>query len=73
MVMHVRGKDSLDEIYTDITVLERVESFKYLVSIKSEDVTCPKDVKARIALAKQKMLQLNNILKDIVIPNQLKI
>ena len=38
--MHVRGKDSLDEMYTDITadgtVLEKVESFKYLGSIKSK-------------------------------------
>ena len=76
-VMHVKGKDSLDAMYTDITVdgtvLEKVQSFKYLGSIKSEDGTCQADVKARIAMAKKKMLQLNNIWKDRGIPNQLKI
>lgn len=76
-VMHIKGKDSLNEKYTNITVdgtvLEKVDSFKYLGSIKTDDGTCLKDVKTRIAMAKQKMLQLNNIWKDRGIPNQLKI
>ena len=52
--------------------VERVHQFKYLGSIKSSDGTCLQDVKTRIAMAKQKMLQLNNIWKDRGIPIQLK-
>ena len=47
--------------------------FKYLGSIKTEDGSCLQDIKARIAMAKQKMIQLNNIWKDRGIPNFLKI
>ena len=43
-------------------------TFKYLGSIKTEDGSCLQDIKARIAMAKQKMIQLNNIWKDRVIP-----
>ena len=38
--------------------------FKYLGSIKASDGTYTKDVKCRIGIAKQKMVQLNNIWKD---------
>ena len=33
--------------------------FKYLGLIKTEDESCLQDIKARIAMAKQKMIQLN--------------
>ena len=56
-----------------MTLQKRADSFKYLGSIKSSDGTCLKDVKTRIAMAKQKMLQLNNIWKDRGVPNSLKI
>ena len=69
--------DSQPDEYTTIkingSVLEKVDSFKYLESIKSSDGTCRKDVMARIAMAKQKMNQLNNIWKDRSVPNSLKI
>ena len=74
--MHIKGKYSQPDEFTSIKVngvqLEKVGDFKYLGSIKSSDGTCLQDVKARIGMAKQKMLQLNNIWKDRSIPNQLK-
>ena len=76
-VMPIKGKDSLPEELTNIningSVLEKVEHFKYLGSIKSADGTCLLDVLARIAMAKKKMNQLNNIWKDRNIPNYLKL
>jgi hypothetical protein len=38
--------------------------FKYLGSIKASDGTYTKYVKCRIGIAKQKMVQLNNIWND---------
>ena len=74
--MHIKGKHSQPDEHTTIKVkgtqLEKVDSFKYLGSIKSSDGTCLQDIKTRIAMAKQKMLQLNNIWKDRGIPNHLK-
>ena len=76
-VMHIVGKDSLPDELTEIvvngTVLEKVEHFKYLGSIKSSDGTCLKDVTTRIAMAKAKMIQLKNIWKDRSIPIDLKL
>ena len=51
----------------------KVPDFKYLGSIKSADGTCTKDIKARIAMGKSKMTELNNIWKDRSIPYQLKV
>ena len=74
--MHIKGVDSQADEHNIIKVkgtqLEKVEHFKYLGSIKSSDGTCLQDIKTRIAMAKQKMLQLNNIWKDRGIPIQLK-
>ena len=76
-VMHIVGKDSLPDELTEIvvngTVLEKVEHFKYLGSIKSSDGTCLKDVTTRIAMAKAKMIQLKNIWKDRSIAIDLKL
>ena len=50
-VMPIKGKDSLPQELTNIningSVLEKVEHFKYLGSIKSADGTCLLDVLAR--------------------------
>ncbi len=74
--MHLKGKESQPDYFNSIkvngTVLERVDNFKYLGSIKSSDGTCLQDVKARIAMAKQKMIQLNNVWKDRSVPMHLK-
>ena len=74
--MHIKGKDSQPDEHNTIKVkgtqLEKVDHFKYLGSIKSSDGTCLQDIKTRIAMAKQKMLQLNNIWKDRGIPIELK-
>ena len=75
--MHIKGKNSLEDKNIQIkvknTVLEKVSDFKYLGSIKSADGTCSKDIKARVAMGKAKMTELNNIWKDRNIPLQLKI
>ena len=60
------------KIKIDQTVLENVDNFKYLGSVKSSDGSCKKDINARIAMAKQSMTQLNNIWKDRSIPISLK-
>jgi len=44
--------------------LENVTDFKYLGSVKASDGSGTKDVKCRIGMAKQKMVQLNEIWKD---------
>ena len=66
-------KDEDIEIKVKGTALGKVPDFKYLGSIKSADGTCIKDIKARIAMGKSKMTELNNIWKDRSIPLQLKI
>ena len=76
-VLHVKGRDSQSEEHTTVKVdgtnLETVKQFKYLGSIKTDDGSCMQDIKVRIAMAKQKMVQLNNIWKDRGIPNVLKV
>ena len=54
----------LTEIVVNNAILEKVQHFKYLSSIKSSDRTCLKDVMTRIAMAKAKIIQLKNIWKD---------
>ena len=53
--------------------IERVEHFKYLGSIKTEDGFCTKDIGARLAMGKQRMVQLENIWKDKNISIKLKL
>ncbi|GFS12393.1 endonuclease-reverse transcriptase [Elysia marginata] len=55
------------------TVLVNVEDFKYLGSVKTIDVSCSKDIKMRIGMAKKKMIELNNVWKDHNIPIELKL
>ena len=73
-VLHVPSPNQ--QGHTDIKVdkipLEKVNEFKYLGSIKTNNGTCTKDIKVRIAMAKNKMLQLNNIWKDHSLPIHLK-
>lgn len=76
-VLHIKGRNSQSEEHTKVKVdgtnLETVKQFKYLGSIKTDDGSCTQDIKVRIAMAKQKMVQLNNIWKDRGIPNVLKV
>ena len=76
-ILHIKGRDSQSEEYTNVEVdgfiLEKVTQFKYLGSVKTNDGSCMQDIKARISMAKQKMIQLNNIWKDHGIPNFLKV
>ena len=71
-VMHV-GTGDQQELYINRTTLENVSDFKYLGSYKSQDGSCTKDIKTRIGMAKQKMVQLNNVWKDRGIPTHLKV
>ena len=74
---HASGKDGLTDDLTETvvnnTILEKVQHLKYLGSVKSSDGTCLKDVMARIAMAKAKMIQLKNIWKDRSIAINLKL
>jgi len=73
--MHITGPKSQGPQQIKIIGkdLKNVSDFKYLGSITASDGTCIKDIKCRICMAKQKMLQLNNIWKDKGVPIQLKI
>ena len=73
--MHIKGTKAAansTEIKINGTILENVEHFKYLGSIKASDGTCRKDIVTRIAMAKQRMVQLTNLWKDRSIPTELK-
>ena len=72
-VLHVANKNIRNQhtIFVDTTPLENVEDFKYLGSIKSHDGTSSKDIKTRIGMAKNRMVQLNNNWKDHGIPKSL--
>ena len=74
-VMHVTGKHntSQDQIILNLFPLENVKEFKYLGSVKSLDGTCSKDIKIRIGMAKNSMIQLNSIWKDHSITAELKL
>ena len=74
-VMHVKTREGINEenILIDNTPLENVKDFKYLGSTKTEDWSCTKDIKVRIGMAKQRMVQLNNIWKDHGIKRDLKV
>ena len=64
--------DEHHNIKIDGTPLEEINDFKYLGSYKAKDGTCSKDIKTRIGMAKNKMIQLNNIWKNRGIPLYLK-
>ena len=72
-VMLVNSKNDYDPILINGDTLEFVDDMKYLGSIKESDGSCSKDVKTRIAMAKRKMIDLNNIWKDRGIPTVLKV
>ena len=72
-VMHVNSSNTAEDITVDNSSLEYVESFKYLGSVKENNGSCSKDVRTRIGMAKQKLVQLNNIWKDRGIPITLKL
>ena len=65
-VLHITGKHntSQHQIILNQVPLENVKEFKYLGLVKSDDGTCSKDIKIRIGMAKNSMIQLNSILKD---------
>ena len=71
-VMHIGGETE-PNIQINNTILENVEDFKYLGSIKTVDASCTKDIRTRIAMAKKRMIQLNNMWKERGIPKVLKV
>ena len=70
--MLVNRKNYYDPILINGDTLEFVDDMKYLGSIKESDGSCSKDVKTRIAMAKRKMIDLNNIWKDKRYSNSFK-
>ena len=71
--MPINCQSEVDPIKINGIDLNYVSSMKYLGSIKESDGSCTKDVTTRIAMAKKKMVGLNNIWKDRGIPLFLKI
>ena len=72
--MHVNDtNNTAEDIKVDNSSLEYVQSFKYLGSVKENNGSCSKDIRTRIGMAKQKLVQLNNIWKDRGIPTTLKL
>ena len=74
--MHIpssKAPETPPEIKINQVGLENVEHFKYLGSIKTANGTCSKDILTRIGMARQRMLQLQNIWKDRSVPTQLKV
>ena len=65
--------DDYEPIIIKNEEVERVEHFKYLGSIKTQDAFCTKDISARLAMGKQRMVQLENIWKDKNISTSLKL
>ena len=72
-VMLINCKDTFDPININNYNLEYVLNMKYLGSVKEYDGSCSFDVNTRIGMAKSKMVELNNIWKDIGIPTKLKV
>ncbi|GAH15691.1 unnamed protein product, partial [marine sediment metagenome] len=70
----VAGKnpESNYNIQIDGEDVVEVESFKYLGSIKTSTANCTSDIKARIAMAKKKMVDLYDIWSDKNIRKDLK-
>ena len=72
-VMRIGKPENTPVIKIDGTPLENVADFRYLGSIKTDDGSCFKDIKTRIAMGKPKMIQLANVWrKDKGIPKDLK-
>ena len=59
-------------VTVDNELIEVVEYFKYLGSLKSADGNCSKDTRSRIGIAKTRMLDLVPIWKDRGINKDLK-
>jgi hypothetical protein len=49
----ISRQSSLMEIMTDYTLLENVEFLNYLASIKTNDGTCAREIRSRIAWQKR--------------------
>ena len=65
--------DTTGTIDLEGDTIEEVEDFKYLGSIKSRNGDCEKDIRARIAMTKQKTSQLMNIWRDRGIRKEVKL
>ena len=59
-VMHI-GKGDYHDVEIDGETLEKVLEFIYLGSCKTTDSDCKADIMRRIARAKAKMVELENI------------
>ena len=71
-VMHI-GKGDYHDVEIDGETLEKVLEFIYLGSCKTTDGDCKADIMRRIARAKAKMVELENIWRDRDLSKALKI
>ena len=60
-------------ITIDSEKVEQVESFKYLGSTKTTTAACSGDIKSRIAIAKWRMIELQDIWNDRNLSKDLKV
>ena len=70
---YIGDDDNYEPIKIGSEDLERVEHFKYLGSTKTSDAYCTKDVNIRIAMGKQRMVELTTIWNDKNISLKLKL
>ena len=70
---YIGKEENYVPIQIDNEELERVEHFKYLGSNKTSDAYCTKDVNIRIAMGKQRMVELSTIWNDKNIRLKLKL
>ena len=69
----VAGRDDKRyNIMIDGETVEQVDSFKYLGSTKTTTANCTKDIKCRIAIAKRRMIELQDLWNDRNLSIQLK-
>ena len=68
-----KSEDAKFNIKIDEEEVEEVESFKYLGSVKKGNASCTTDIKSRIAIAKRRMIDLQELWKDKNLSLSLKV
>ena len=66
------GEEKVYNIKIDGEEVEQVSHFKYLGSVKTSTANCTADVKARIGMAKGRMIELQDLWKDRNLTTALK-
>ncbi|XP_072039568.1 uncharacterized protein [Amphiura filiformis] len=70
LVAEAEGKEN--NIKIDGEKVEHVNYFKYLGSVKTSNANCTADIKARIGMAKGRMIELQDLWNDRNLATELK-